>query len=289
MTYKYFLDTTSKKYICPRCTKKSFVRYVDRQTNNYLDISFGRCDRETKCQYFRKPHSNQLLKDVVRQESHPVSVSYHDTELLSKYSSSYIENNLFHYLSNIFEKEEVKSVFRKYGVGTSTHWRGATVFFQIDYWQQVRAGKIMLYNSSSGKRVKNPYNHINWIHKVLHLNNFELHQCLFGIHLLQECKTSTTICITESEKTAIVMSIVFSEYIWLATGSKSNFKETLLKPLKGYQIIAYPDKTEFDNWNKKCQKLKEKGYSIICSDLLENQDLQDGDDLVDLLLSNAAF
>ena len=54
-TFKYSLDKTSKKFKCPNCLKSTFVRYVDTETNNYLSDEFGRCDRESKCNYHHAP------------------------------------------------------------------------------------------------------------------------------------------------------------------------------------------------------------------------------------------
>ena len=44
-TFKYSLDKSSKKHICPNCNKKTFVLYIDTVTGEYLPTDFGRCDR----------------------------------------------------------------------------------------------------------------------------------------------------------------------------------------------------------------------------------------------------
>lgn len=80
--------------------------------------------------------------------------------------------------------EEAEKLFRKYNVGTSKKWEGATVFWQKNREGQFRTGKIMLYNKGAGKRVKEPYSHISWVHKEMGISNFQLDQCLFGEHLL---------------------------------------------------------------------------------------------------------
>ena len=72
--------------------------------------------------------------------------------------------------------------------------------------------------------------------------------------------------------------------LWLATGSKANFKEELLLPVKDYNVIAYPDKSEFKNWQSKAEILNKLGYKIVCSHILENFILEEGGDLVDLLM-----
>lgn len=42
----------------------------------------------------------------------------------------------------------------------------------------------MLYNPTTGKRIKEPYNHVTWVHSVLHKEDYNLKQCFFGEHLL---------------------------------------------------------------------------------------------------------
>lgn len=77
---------------------------------------------------------------------------------------------------------------KRYKVGTSKYWDGATVFWQTDNQNKVRTGKIMLYNPETGKRIKEPYNHVTWVHSVLHKGDYNLKQCFFGEHLLPEEK-----------------------------------------------------------------------------------------------------
>lgn len=94
------------------------------------------------------------------------------------------------------------------------------------------------------------------------------------------------IAIVESEKTAIMMSIFLPQYIWIATGSKSNFKIQLLEPLKKRKCIAFPDKGEFDAWNTKANELNQQGFKIAVSNLLEKTAFKNGFDLADYYLIN---
>jgi hypothetical protein len=177
----------------------------------------------------------------------------------------------------------VFQAIKMYHIGISNRWNGASIFWQIDTDNKVRGGKIMLYNCDTGKRVKKPYNHVSWMHKQLKLNNFVLQQCLFGLHNLVNVLKGDTVCLVESEKTAIIMTILFPNYLWLATGSKTGFKQEMLQPLKEYNVIAYPDKSEYKTWNEKAILLNKQGYNIQCSSLLEKIDLEQGADLVDFL------
>jgi hypothetical protein len=56
--YQYILEKGSKKHICPGCGKKSLVRYLNSEDNNYLPEQYGRCDRESKCGYNSNPYND---------------------------------------------------------------------------------------------------------------------------------------------------------------------------------------------------------------------------------------
>lgn len=285
MIYKYSLDSSSKKHICPSCTKKRFVRYLDNETKNYLSKEFGRCDRESSCGYHISPTENKTLTAIKTIEEIR-AISHIDPKYIIASATKYAENNFFQYLKKYFNEDEILRCFKKYKVGTSKFWKGATVFWQIDQNNKIRSGKIMLLDLLTGKRIKEPFPHINWVHKVLNFKNYNLKQCLYGEHLVAErsnsVATKPTIAITESEKTAITMSLFIKDIIWVATGSKQNLKQELLQPLKNYNIILFPDCGEYEDWNKKAIELILLGYTIKCSSLLENKNYKMGTDLADI-------
>ncbi len=284
--FKYSLEKSSKKFVCPNCNRKTLVRYIDNEQNLYLKESIGRCDRESKCGYHCKPDLQKTLTQLPYQEKlvKPIQ-SYINNQEVSIHGRDFKKNNFIQFLKNHFSITEIKSVILKYCIGTSNHWNGATVFWQINDKEKIVTGKVMLYDKIRGQRIKTPFNHINWMHKILKLENYNLSQCLFGLHLINE-KQGEIIAITESEKTAVIMSLFLPKYIWMATGSKTNFKEQLLEPLKKHKIIAFPDKSEFEDWNKTSLQLNKIGYSITCSDLLEKRNYPEGFDLADIYFKN---
>ncbi|OMP29691.1 DUF6371 domain-containing protein [Mangrovimonas sp. DI 80] len=288
MNYRYYLDRSSKKFPCPNCHKKTFVRYMDAIENNYLEANLGRCDRESKCGYHNKPDGNQSIISPYAGTFIKPEPSFHNEDSLQIGGNNFNGNHFISYLKNFFDTEAIIAAIKKFSIGNSNHWAGATVFWQINERLQICAGKVMLYDPITGKRIKDPYPHINWMHKVLKIDDFVLQQCLFGIHNLCFHPKGSTACIVESEKTAIIMSIRYPQFLWLATGSKSNFKHELLKPLKGYQVIAFPDKTEFKNWSKKAEIMTKEGLSIRVNPFLERQGLEEGSDLVDYFTQAAA-
>lgn len=63
-----------------------------------------------------------------------------------------------------------------------------------------------------------------------------------------------------------ICSLLLPEYIWLATGGKSQFNDRLMV-LKGRKVTAFPDIDGYDEWRKKA-----KNYpmlDITISDILE--------------------
>jgi hypothetical protein len=287
MNYKYTLDKSSKKYLCPKCQRKRFVRYFNQESNELLPDTYGKCDRKESCGYHLPPNANKPLTNHSSIVPVPISISYHSNNEL-KESVNLSKNNFLDFLKEHFDEDDVEIVRSLYSIGTDhKKWKDTTVFWQVDFEGKIRAGKVMKYDSVTGKRIKIPYNHITWMHKINAHKDFNLNQCLFGLHLLKlkpfEGQKNHEIRIVESEKAAVIMCILMPQYLWLATGSADNFKESMLKPLKGYQVRAYPDKSVFEKWNALADVLNTKGYYIKTSSLLENMDLKKGADLIDLL------
>ncbi len=286
--YKYSLEKGSKKFICPNCDKKTFVKYIDNETNNYLSEDLGRCDRETNCGYHKKPNNEIVIKNFKSEIIVSKPATYHEEEdtLESFYFNKL--SSLITFLKSKFKEHEdvLKNAIEKFMIGHYTNTKDSTVFWQIDNENNVRAGKIIIYNPSTGKRSKGLNNAlpINWMHKVKKIENFNLEQCLFGLNQLSEIPIDKKIGIVESEKTAVILTIMYPEYYWMATGGKQNFKESMLKPIKDYQIIAFPDKSEYNDWSSKALKINSIGFNITINNWLEETDYDTGTDLADVIM-----
>lgn len=286
ITFKYSLDRSSKKHTCPNCLQKRLVRYINIETNYYLEESVGRCDRESSCGYHKRPFANTTIEystPILSKTAPNKAISNICKNLFAKTLIKYDSNNLFKFLSIHFEKHDIINCFQLYKIGTSKKWNGATIYWQIDTNNEIKTGKIMLLDEISGKRIKEPFPHISWVHKELKLENFNLQQVLFGLHLINQFPDKNYIAIVESEKTAIIMNLILPQYIWLATGGKQNLKQSLLLPIKSKDITLFPDKTEFEDWNKISKQLQQNGFNIKCSNLIETKNICNGLDLADLL------
>jgi rubredoxin len=297
--YRYTLEKYSgmkSSYNCPNChEKKVFTKYIDTETNEYLSDEVGSCERINNCGYHYKPKqffddNNFSFDKKVFQRPIPKpkpETSFINLEVMQKSKASKQPNFFIDFLANLWDYEIAYYLADRYNIGTSKFWNGATVFFQVDESNKIRTGKIMLYNPSNGKRIKEPCNYINWVHKALKLESFNLEQCLFGEHLLNEDKNKA-VAIVESEKTAVIASVFLPEFIWLACGSATNLNEAKTQLLKGRNVVLFPDLKCFDLWNDKIPKLT-KLATFRTSSLLEDKatesEKQKGLDLSDFLIN----
>lgn len=92
----------------------------------------------------------------------------------------------------------------------------------------------------------------------------ELH--LYGLHLLR-LDQRRPVAVVESEKSAILAAWYFREYLWMATGSLSTLTAERLLPLKGREIVLFPDGGAFEIWQQKAESLSRR-FNIRCSDVL---------------------
>ena len=72
--------------------------------------------------------------------------------------------------------------------------------------------------------------------------------------------------LVESEKTAIICSALIPQYLWLATGGKSQLSQEKLSVLTGRKTIAFPDIDGYEEWKK---KLSAAEIDITVSDILQ--------------------
>lgn len=288
--FRYKLEKYSgpgSRYICPKCGKKSFVLYVDTETGRHLGSHIGRCNHENTCGYHVTPKEDH--KDDVRTYpiAMPSQVSYISPEVFRASLTDYDRNNFVIYLRGLLGDEITNGLIHTYNIGTSRHWPGSVVFWQMDIMERIRTGKIMLYDIDTCKRVKEPYDHITWVHSVLKLEDFGLKQCLFGEHLLRD--TKKTIAVVESEKTAIIASAYLPKFTWLACGGVKNLTAERCAVLKDRTVILYPDAGFYELWNAKAKELSKfcncKASNIIERSTTEEEKKRDLD-IADFLINS---
>jgi hypothetical protein len=262
------------RFLCPNCrdSRHSFKRYIDTQTQTYLADHVGKCDRIDSCGYHYPPRmyfAGNGTNGGMPLLAAPLTGKVFNTlpySLVDDTAKAYQHNNFVKFLTLCFGEHTAFRLALLYKIGTSKHWPGAAIFWQIDVKGCVRTGKIMLYNPADGHRVKQPYNHIAWAHALISQKSevksqklglaqgYQLKQCFFGEHLIST-HPYKIIAICESEKTAVICSFFYPEYIWLAAGSLEGLSLSKCKILKNRRVILYPDVNGFDKWKLKAREM----------------------------------
>lgn len=305
--YQFTLEKGSRKHICPQCTKKRFVRYIDLHTGHYLPSQYGRCDRESSCAYHLNPYDDgfaqngkqtfsnnwQLRNSKLKPEPAFIPVEVlHST--LKHYNSNIFINNLLRNVQYPFELSVIEKVISLYNLGTVRN-SGAVCFPFIDKNNNIRGIQEKIFDKSNHTDKSKKY-HTNWVHKRLqfteyqykpvptwltdYLDNGKPASCLFGEHLLNRYKYNK-VALVEAPKTAIYGTLYFgfpdnsTNMLWLAVYNLSSLKLEKCKVLEGRIVVLFPDLskngTAFKDWSKKAKdmKAKMKNTNFIVSDLLE--------------------
>ena len=93
----------------------------------------------------------------------------------------------------------------------------------------------------------------------------------FGLHLLH---SAATVAVVEAEKTAVIMSERYPQYLWLASGGLSMLTAEKLLPLRDRRVILFPDTDPdgkaFAHWQQTAREASRHTlFPIYVSPLLE--------------------
>ena len=222
--------------------------------------------------------------------------------------------------------EQMVSAACRYRLGASK--LGGVIFWQIDQEERVRDGKVMYYGPDC-HRLKDKAYHPTWVSTLLHHRDpfpnspNETSHCFFGLHLLSNTnltnlsnhypfilrhscyscdscsKEEPVICVVEAEKSALILSELYPQHIWLAAGGLGEVQVDKFRPLRGRKVIMFPDTDPdgiaFKRWSDAAtavmqQPFWESSPPIRVSPLLELRSTHSQKsrkiDLVDFLFDN---
>ncbi len=218
---------------CHSCGKLSLPKqeYQDKKGEKYLwNENLG--DFEKVC--------DTGIVNQIKTENRPVDDSkkielkYIDPAFVKESIQHQPENNLLAYIRKTYGNKKTKRVINLYYLGTDPN--GYTLFWNIDKNLMARKAKAIKYNAT-GKRtskIRSPF-----------LNEDGYKACLFGEHLLKiGDRDKDVFVLVESEKTAIISSILLPKYWWLAYGGINGLTSDKIKVLKGYRVLIIPDMSE---------------------------------------------
>jgi hypothetical protein len=164
--HRFILDNTRpvRLFKCPSCSRKELKRYVDLESGEYLPEHVGRCNRESKCgyhctakQYFQglglpSPRVVSTKRPEVTLEPGLIPI-----EVFKASCEAEMTNHFIDFLSQRYGKSTSLHAKKRFMIGSSKRWPGATCFWQVDENLKVRTGKVILYNKDTCHRVKQPY------------------------------------------------------------------------------------------------------------------------------------
>ena len=264
MTYRYTLDSTSKKYACPQCSKKTMVAYIDTTTGQPVDIyEFGRCDREAKCNYHASPYDDPELRKLAKTENftppvEPVVVQIFPEETIWKPIVERTKSAVSPFHQWAGKLTVPADHLLRCGVYSEDE---LTVFIFRNQAGQICNLKWFKYKADGHRdkdfnaySLKNPSPHPTNQKKPEKISGEKegsgdlkkYRMCLFMEHLLDPEKKKT-VCVVESEKTAALASFFYPAFDWVACGSASGLSDGTngtpdkVTPLKGRKVIWLTD------------------------------------------------
>jgi hypothetical protein len=296
----------STRHTCPGCGKPhEFTQYVDTETGELLPEHVGKCNRADACgyhypprDYFRDNGTRPSGSDGIqgKPEPPPRPPYLHDRAEVRALRAYPERNTLSAYWRERIGADRWGEVAKAYALGTWNDGRlaGAAVYWQVDTHGHVKAGKIMQYDPSTGKRSKEERT-TSWVHFMRtrqSAGELNVEQCLFGEHLLKGWPIDQPVAVVESEKTAMIAAALMPSFLWVAVGSMGAFTLAKLQALTGRKVLAFPDLSRdgsaFTKWRERAIELGHLFASIHVSDILERKateaDRNDGLDIGDHLL-----
>ena len=181
-------------------------------------------------------------------------------------------------------ERQMKRAAWRYRLGITR--QGGVIFWQIDQEDVICDGKVMYYRPDCHRDKEQ---HPTWVSTLLcrrrqwpDAERLSTRHCFFGLHLLPhtEITESTeiyghtdftddtdykkTVCVVESEKSAVILSEWYPQYVWMATGGMGNVQPDRFRGLRGQRVILFPDTdpdgTAYRRWYEAAQLVMQQPF-----------------------------
>ena len=231
-------------YTCPGCGKeKSFQRYVNIKSSIQVDNNVGKCKNQKSCGYWFFPV--EFFNKNGNSKADPITPTFIQNNLLLKTLKQYEQNNFFLYLTNKFGEVIARNTMIKYSIGTSK-LIGATIFWQIDYDDKIRTGRIILFDAENGKTNNTRWQCDGWVHREIDIKKFNLRECLFGENLIKK-DLYKSIVVARNERDAIIGSILYPDLIWTSLPTSIYTPDFhILNSVTCRNVIWFPNLNKFE-------------------------------------------
>lgn len=158
---------------------------------------------------------------------------YIDPSVVVSYQENLIEDNFYKAFKDVFKSDsDCERHMKRMNMGTDGD---QTLFWNVDKYGRVQNVKRFIYDEN-GNRIKDrqpgePTYKID--------NGY--YPGLFNAHALSD--PDKTVILVEAEKTAVLASYLFPDYIWIASGGKNLSYDKAIE-MKGRNIIFFCDADE---------------------------------------------
>jgi hypothetical protein len=312
--YQFILEKSSKKFQCPACGKKTFVRYLDTVDRQYLPEKYGRCDRESNCNYHLSPYKDGYFKNKNHQDQLTFKTEsmkltraktvfipqdvFKRTLLPDGYKHNNFIQNLLNNVRYPFDVEEIERVVSLYYLGTVSHGyrAGAITFPFIDFEDRICAIQVKQFDKNNHTSSTDFLHSI--ITKFLNSKNRPLPEwlqiyndqelkvsCLFGESLVKRYPQNP-IMLVEAPKTCVYGTLYFgfpedspTNFLWLSVYNLSSLNYEKCKVLKGRDVFLMPDLSNdghaYKLWNDFVPKMNSVANFYINDFLEKNATIED--------------
>ena len=171
---------------------------------------------------------------------------------------------LFVWMSGIFGKDRTRDVWDMYHV--TTDGNGYAVFWYTDADDRICYDKRIKYKYD-GHRDKS----FGGTRKYVTGEGYR-DRPYFGAHLCGDGE-NREVCVVESEKSALVLTLAFPEKLFIATGGKNNLKDV------DDRMLLYPDMDAIEYWSSI------KG-ARVCEWWLGYDNIEEHDDYADAVIKS---
>ncbi len=298
-------DRNGKPYIQNWQTNKR--TYPITAYREQYGVDYATAIKDLSQQYGLSNERTTTRPRVERPAPAPVVVDLIPLELYAPCRGRYEQNGLWLYLRSFLGEDVAQSTFERYRLGTSLHWRFAgtlaTTLPQFDTEGNIRQIKIMPFHPITGKRAKKDQPSEIWNKtakcyepdakdkvwfagkSILKNKEADLTQCYFGEHLLALFPDSP-VALVEGESTALLMAVLWPQYIWLATGGCNGGKwdaPERFDVLRGRKVTLFPDSGKWNDWDEKAAALHGIAAELTVSRHVEDKAPKANLDLRDLI------
>ncbi len=235
-----------------------------------------------------------LLSDIRRKESERAArhlILHPDGPLVERHQSTQSCFCKAVVAAGYLTQQQMQHAAQRYHLGMTRD--GGVIFWQIDQLGQVYDGKVMYYHPDCHRDHHHKPTWVSAELKRFYQPPFDIptSHCLFGTHLLRNDNVNdnenskqvnvnvpvpVNFAVVEAEKTAVILSEHYPDYLWLASGGLEALRPELLFPLRGHRIILFPDTDEtctaYSRWYQVAHEASRLlGHPVYVSPLLEHR------------------